>query len=250
MRKTALIVALFISFLPSVLAQTVDEIVQKHIAASGGLEAMKSKNSMRMTASFEMQGTPLQMTLVRKRPNLQRSDVSFQDSSIIDAFDGVTRWKVNPFLGMSQPTKATPEETAESADTADFDGPLVDSASKGCKVELVGKEMVDGKEAYKLKVTSASGQTQDTYIDAATYHLARTVRTAQTEMGPQAIDVKSSDYRMVDGVAVAHSTQITVGPMDLNMTVDKVEWNVDLPDTLFKMPEPAPAPTPTPAPQP
>jgi len=260
MRKTALILALFASFAPSLLAQTVDEIIQKHIAASGGLDALKSKTSMRLTASFEMQGAPLQMTLIRKRPNMQRSDVTFQGSSVIDAFDGVTRWKVNPFMGVTEPNKGTPEETAETAEEADFDGPFVDSASKGYKIELVGKEMVDGKEAYHLKITSRSGREADAYIDPETYQEVRLVRKAQTEMGEQTIDLRSSDYRMVDGVAVAHSMQMTAGPMDMNIKVDKVEWNVDLPDSLFKMPAPTPAPAaqapaptptpPTPAPQP
>ena len=258
MRGTALIFALFAWSIPSVLAQTVDEIIEKHIEAEGGVEALKSKNSMRLTASFEMQGTLGTMTIFRKRPNMLRNDVTIQGSSMVDSFDGVTRWKVNPFIGITTPVKGTPEEIVQAADQADFDGPFVDAASKGYKIELVGKEMVDDKEAYHLKLTSRSGREQDVYIDVTSYHEMRRIRKSQTEMGEETTDLRSSDYRVVDGVAVAHSVRVT-GPMDINITVEKIEWNVDLPDSLFRMPEPepppeaeppAPTPAPTPAPQP
>jgi outer membrane lipoprotein-sorting protein len=245
MRKIVLTFALLFS--PVLFAQTVDEIVQKSIEADGGLAALKSKTSIRMTGTFDMQGMTLPVTIIRKRPNLQRTEVSVQDGSVIDAFDGVTRWKVNPFIGVSEPTKATPEETAESL-SEDYDGPLVDYKEKGNKIELLGKDTVDGQEAYKLKIVSANGREQEMYIDTTTYHPVRVVRKAETEQGEQVIDVRSSDFRTIDGVAVPYSITMLIGPMELKMTIDKVEFNIDAPDSLFKMPAPpAPEPTPTPA---
>src|SRR6266851_1575950 len=52
---------------------------------------------------------------------------------------------------------------------ADTDGPLLDYKAKGNKVELVGKEKVNGKDAYHLKVTLATGTVRNIYLDAETF---------------------------------------------------------------------------------
>jgi outer membrane lipoprotein-sorting protein len=237
MRKTLLTVWLLAVFVaPSVLAQTADEIVQKNIEARGGLQALKSKNSLRMTGTFEVQGMPMELTVLQKRPNLMRTEVAFQGMTVVDAFDGTTRWKVEPYKGVNDPTKATPDETAESAEQADFDGVLVDYRQKGATLELAGKETVDGKEAYKLKVRSKSGREQEMYFDAETYQMVKMTGEGQTEQGSQMIETRTSDHRTVDGVSVPHSIEIRIGDMPLSMTISKVEWDVDLPNSLFQMP--------------
>ncbi len=55
------------------------------------------------------------------------------------------------------------------ADQADIDGPLVDYKAKGHQVELVGKEKVEGSDAYKLKVTKKDGDVEYYFLDADSY---------------------------------------------------------------------------------
>jgi hypothetical protein len=49
---------------------------------------------------------------------------------------------------------------------ADLDGPLVDYAAKGSQIELAGMEQVEGRVAYKLKLTLKGGQATHVWIDA------------------------------------------------------------------------------------
>ena len=63
------------------------------------------------------------------------------------------------------------EDICNIADESDFDGPLVDYKEKGNQIELVGKEDVEGKPAYRLKLTSKKGEVRSYLFDAATYHL-------------------------------------------------------------------------------
>ena len=240
MRKGFAAVA-FLFFLAGCLyAQTADEIIQKHIQAKGGLEAIKSKTSLRASGTLDVMGMSLPLTVMTKRPNLQRTEVPIGNDSVIDAFDGKTRWKLNPAMGITTPSPASPEETAAASETVDFDGALIGYKEKGSTVELVGKEMLGAQEAYKLKLKASSGREQEIYIDAASYHQVRVVAKTATPEGEQMVDSRASDYRMIDGIAVAHVIEVTVGPTDMKMTFDKVEWNVDLPDSLFVMPLPTP----------
>jgi outer membrane lipoprotein-sorting protein len=239
MRKTLLIVSLLAFLVPAVFAQTLDEIVQKNIEARGGLEALKSKDSMRMTGTFEVQGMVMDLTVLQKRPNLTRTEVAVQGMTVIDAFDGTTRWKVEPYKGVNEPTRATPQETAEIMEDSDFDGVLVDYRQKGNTIELAGKETLNGVEVFKLKVTTKSGREQEVYIDTTTYHQVKMTGEGQTEQGPQMIETLTSDFRTVEGVTVPHSVEIRIGEMPLSMSISKVEFNIDLPDSLFQMPTPS-----------
>ena len=54
LRKLVVILPLF-AVAPCLRAQTVDEIVQKNLQASGGVEALKAKNSIRMTGTLKVQ---------------------------------------------------------------------------------------------------------------------------------------------------------------------------------------------------
>ena len=44
-----------------------------------------------------------------------------------------------------------------------MEGPLVDYRRKGHKVELLGKEKVEGVDAYKLKLTLKGGEVKYIY---------------------------------------------------------------------------------------
>ncbi len=53
----------------------------------------------------------------------------------------------------------------------------MDYKTKGHKVELLGKETIDGVECYKLKVTRNNGFVMTDYIDTKNYYLVRNVST-------------------------------------------------------------------------
>jgi len=235
-RKLVLILVLFAAS-PYIFTQTVDEIVQKNLQASGGVDALKSKNSVRLTGTLKVQGMELPMTIYRKRPGMLRTDVTVEAASMVDAFDGTQRWKILPFGGNKAAEKATPEETADMKEQSDFDPQLLDYKTRGRQLELSGKESVDGKEVYKLKMTLASGATQDLFVDAATFLIVKQLGRVHTPQGEQPIQTMLSDHRMVDGISLPFRIQTKVGDTtEVEILVQKVEWNVDIPDSLFKMP--------------
>jgi hypothetical protein len=46
---------------------------------------------------------------------------------------------------------------------------LVDYAAKGTRIDLDGIEKVDGRDAYKLKLTLKNGEAMHVWIDAETF---------------------------------------------------------------------------------
>jgi hypothetical protein len=79
-----------------------------------------------------------------------------------------------PFQGKKDP-EALPAEQAKIMDEqADFDGQLVDYKEKGSTIELVGKEPVEGTDAYKLKLTTKGGEVRYYFLDAEYFLEIRT----------------------------------------------------------------------------
>ncbi|MDQ3070450.1 MAG: outer membrane lipoprotein-sorting protein [Acidobacteriota bacterium] len=216
-------------------AQTVDEIVAKNFKAKGG-EKWKTVQSMRMTARISTQGIELPMTIVSKRPNMMRQDMSFQGVSIVQAYDGTTAWAINPMAGSSEPAEV-PGAVAESLkEQADFDGALLDYKAKGHTVELVGNEDLNGMKVHHLKLTKKTGKVQQYYIDAATGVEVKVVSEADLGAGPMKIETEMSNYQSVEGIMVPMTIRQNAPTGPVTITFDKVEFNVALDDKVFKMP--------------
>ncbi|MCA1628012.1 MAG: outer membrane lipoprotein-sorting protein [Acidobacteria bacterium] len=240
MRKVSLLLLMALCCAAGAAAQTVDEIIAKNIAARGGMEKLRSVKSFRITGKMTLpQGLEIPIVGEAKRPNSVRQEGTFQGITFVQAYDGANGWKIMPFEGKKDPEALSADELKEFADEADIDGALVDYKTKGNKVELIGKESVDGTNAYKLKLTRKSGDIKYIYLDADSFleiksESKRTIRGSEQEF-----ETISGDYKAVDGIVFAHSfeTGPKGGTEKQKITAEKIELNVPIDDARFKMPE-------------
>ncbi len=235
--------------IPCSWAQTVDEIIAKNVQARGGLEKLKAVQSIKSTANMSMgQGMEAPGVLIQKRPRLARLDFTIQGLTAVQAYDGKSAWQIMPFMGKKDPEPMSADETKEVEEMADLDGPLVDYKSKGHQVELLGKEKVEGTDAYKIKATLNNGDVQTIYIDSDSFleikeETKRTVRGSE-----QLIESSIGDYKDVDGVLFPFAMESGVkGSQEKQkLTITKIELNVPADDSIFKMPAAAPKAADTP----
>jgi outer membrane lipoprotein-sorting protein len=225
------------------LAQTADEVIARSLEARGGLDKLKAVQSIRMTGKLTMgPGIEAPITIEMKRPRSARLEITIQGSTGVQAYDGKQAWQIPP-MGSRQP-EPIPEEMAKDLDEqADIDGPLVDYKAKGYKVELVGKEKVEGSDAFKLKVTKKDGDVEYDYLEAESYlpvrvEAKRTVRGSEIEG-----EITFGDYKEAGGFLWPYSIQSSAKgrPEKQSVTIDKIEINPALDDSRFKMPAAKPA---------
>ncbi len=220
-------------------AQSLDEILAKNYQARGGLERITSVSSARITGTMSM-GGGMEAPFVWqwKRPNKLRLEFTLQGMTGVQAYDGQTGWMVMPFMGSSDPEKMPEDQLADIREQADFDGDLVNWKEKGHQVELVGKEKVEGTDAYKLKVTKKNGDVSYVFLDAE-YFLEIRGEGKRTLRG-QEVEYESSvgDYKEVGGLLIPHamSTKAKGMPGGQTLTFSRVELDVPLEDSLFAMP--------------
>lgn len=217
---------------------TVDEVLKKHFEALGGYEKLKSINTMKLTLKFTTQGIEGPAIVFNKRPNKFRLNATIQGMEMVQAYDGSVAWGIYPFGGNPDPQKLSEEQTKNLAEDADIDGALMDYQKKGHQVELMGTEELEGTETYKLKLTLKSGNTRYIFLDSE-YFLPIRI-TAKVKRGEQEyeVDTYQGDFKDVNGFIMPHSTEVKMGGNTVRtLTLEKVEINLDLEDSMFTMPE-------------
>jgi len=223
-------------------AQTVDEVIAKSLEARGGLDKLKAIQSIRMAARMSMGPMELPMVIEMKRPGSFRADITVQGKVAVQAYDGATAWGISP-MGTGQPEPLPAEAAREMAEQADMDGPLLDYKAKGHLVELVGKEKVEGRDAYKIKITKKGGDVEYHFLDAGSYLPVR-VEARRTIRGTE-IEGESTlgDYREAGGFLWPYSIQNGAKgrPEKQGLVVEKIEINPVIDDARFKMPSTTPA---------
>jgi outer membrane lipoprotein-sorting protein len=222
-----------------VAAQTVDEIVARHVAARGGREALAAVRTLRMTG--RALAGPGREAIVRReiaRPGRIRTEFVFQGTTGIYVWDGSAGWRVSPLDGSLEPEPLAAEAAELSTEQADFEGPLVDWKAKGHVVERVGSDALPGGAAHKLKVTLKSGTVRHIWVDAATGFVVRTESTRAVRGRAVAFETVYGDYRESGGVRFARSIEIGARgrPQRLRIVVESVETNPPLDDSRFSLP--------------
>ena len=222
-------------------APTVDDIVAANLAARGGKEKIQSLRSIRETGTVTGPGGNV-AHIVRevKRPNMFRLEFSFQGTTSVFANDGRSGWQVAPLQGQFDPKAMRPDaDAAAGADQQDIEGPLVDWKAKGHTVTLLGREPVDGKDAYKLKVEMRGGGVRYDYVDVASHQVVRADVTRIIQGHPTVLETRFSDFRPTGGLVFPHTieTHAKDRPQSLRIQVDSIELNPEIDDARFRMPK-------------
>ena len=225
--------------LPLASAQTVDEIIAKNIQAHGGLEKLKSVSTMRATGQFRMGTFQAAFVQENKRPGKVRDETTLQGMTAIDAYDGKLGWRISPFEGRKDADPISIDDAKSLVEQADIDGQLVDYKNKDHRAELMGHDSVEGTDCYKIKLTLSTGDVHYYYIDADSF-LELKVETERNIRGTvQYEEVLYGDYEQVDGIYYPFAIESgrKGSGNHVKYTIEKVELNVPLNDTLFTMPK-------------
>jgi outer membrane lipoprotein-sorting protein len=279
LRKTLLSCVLLSLFVPlaantqtTSAKLTAAQVVEKNVAARGGLQAWKSVQTMtwkgkmdagtgdsaarsrelaqRQIGSGRMEHADMsslakpdsekqvQLAFVAdwKRGHKSRTEVEFAGKTAVQVYDGTNGWLYRPYLNREDVEPFTPEQLKTEANNADLDGYLIDYAAKGSKVDLEGVEKVEGHPAYKLKVTQKNGQVARVWVDAESFLDVKLSGTPKRMDGKMRdVYVYQRDFRTVQGVTIPFLLETAVdGYRDTHkMVIETVAINPKLDDALF-----------------
>lgn len=222
------------------------EIVDKNVAARGGLQAWRAVQTLslagklgaggnqRATLTAPMPGrrsgqkisqqafpkqrpteeVQLPFVMELKRPRKMRLELQFNGQTALQVFDGANGWKLRPFLNRREVEPYTADEMKIASLQADLDGYLVDYAAKGTRIELAGMEKVEDRDTYKLELTMKNGQAIHVWIDAQTFVEAKIEGQPRRLDGTyHPVEVYFRDYRPVSGLQIPFVLETKVLPV-------------------------------------
>jgi hypothetical protein len=256
---------------------TAKQIVQKHVAARGGLQAWHGVQSMVWNGKMDVghgdsaarsaryvsgaaarkgkgprtpppvegkENAPKQVqvpfVLEMKRRAKSRIEIEFAGKTAVQVYDGTNGWLLRPYLNRDDWEPFTAEQVKSQQGKFELGGPLIDHAAQGTKVELVSVERVEGHDAYKLKLTHKSGEVQHVWIDAKSFLDVKVEGTPRRMDGKmRTVWVTERDFRSVRGLMVPFVLETAVdGNADTHkVIIDKVALNPQLDDARFAKPK-------------
>ena len=227
----------------AVQALTAEQIVEKNVAARGGLDAWRAVHSMTVSGEFEASSSlrsPHRFVLKLKRPRKTWLEVDMGGSTAIEAFDGTSGWKVRPFIGQTGPVPYSLIEKGKALEQQDLDGPLIDHEAKGIRVELEGTESVHGHDTYRLKLTMKDGRVRHTWIDTASFlEVKRAINPRLIDGTAHPTEEYYRNYRSVQGLLIPFDVRTVVEGSTMEarrMVVDRVVLNPAIDDQAFEKP--------------
>jgi outer membrane lipoprotein-sorting protein len=218
---------------------TVSQLIDRNVTATGGLQAWRAVQTMTFSGKLDAGGkskTQLPFVLEKKRPRKTRVELAFKNDTAVQVYDGVNGWKLRPYLGRKTVEPYSADELKAAGFESELDGPLVDYAAKGNKVELEGIDKVENHDAYKLRVTMKGGQVQHIWLDAENFlevKVEGTPRRMDNKMRPVAIYLR--DYKSVSGLKVPYIIETAVeGNKETHkIFIESVAVNAKLDDAKF-----------------
>ena len=220
------------------------EIVDKNVAARGGLQAWRAVQTLSLQGKMGAGGNQratialpgpnvktkgavlpqrpvdeaqLPFLMELKRGRKMRFELQFAGKTAIQVYDGTNGWKLRPYLNRLEVEPYSTQELKIASLQSDLDGFLVDYAAKGSSVELDGVEKVEGHDTYKLKVTEKNGHTVHVWVDAETFLESKLEGEPRRLDGTDhPVEVYYRDYRTVDGLHIPFVLETRVLPVGKN----------------------------------
>jgi hypothetical protein len=254
------------------------EIVNRNVTARGGLQAWRAVQTIsfhgRMGAGGNQRATlqspvpgkqaqslptdarpateaqlPFEMEMAR--PLRVRFELTFKGQTAVQVYDGEKGWKLRPYLNRLEVEPYTVEELKKSSMQAALDGPLVDYAAKGTKVDLESTEPVEDRTSYKLKLTLKNGDVMHVWVDTKTFLETKVEGQPRRLDGVEhPVEIYYRDYRSVSGLQIPFELETRVIPVTPagskvkqapipteTILMDKVSINPKLDAAIFVKPD-------------
>lgn len=228
--KKLLILAMAAVFVLSLAAvssaqMTGDQIIQKYLEKTGGLDNYKNLKTERLEGKAFIGQMSGDLTLSREMPGKYCMNWNSDQFTVTVASDGQKIWQQIPMVPgyIFAEEKDLPKQLEGM-----LMNPYLDYKDRGATAKFVGDETVKGTDAYKVEYVQASGDTTYLYFDKANFNILR----EQSSDG----DMLFEKFKPVDEFSIPHKMTTTQGGQRVMMVITKVEINPELPDSIFTAP--------------
>lgn len=229
-------------------AQTADEILAKYFENTGGLDKWKTLQGVKMTAKANQNGMEFPVEMVFMKDGKQFQKYTIQGKEIMQGvYDGTTLWSLNFINQKAEKSDAESTENFKANLASDYPFVFLNLKEKGHKIELLGKETVEGTETFKIKLTKkpikVDGKPEESiefyYFDTENFVPLLVESEIKSGQGKgMIVQSKLSDFQEVSGLMMPFSMGQGVKgqPSGPPLVITNIEVNPKLDQKIFAFP--------------
>lgn len=227
---------ILLSFPFLAFSENVDDIIAKHIEAHGGIKAWNKVESLKITANFTSFSIEKEYSCYKTKSGSYYGDFHLGEQRVIESYHDNFGWTIDPWQDINYARKVNSGELNAFAQKAEFFTPFYNYKEKGHSVEYTGKEKVDGKDFYVLKLTRSNGKVETWYLDTKTYLEYMCISEWVDFAYSVPSEVYFDEFQSVNGLVIPFFVERTFLQRDRILLIEKVEINPEIDESLFEMP--------------
>ncbi|HLK18551.1 MAG TPA: DUF620 domain-containing protein [Bryobacteraceae bacterium] len=213
-----------------------DTILDRFVEVVGGKSTFEKHHNevMHGTMDFVGRGVKGTLTVYQQEPDQIRATIELEGIGKIDSgTSGDIAWENSAMQG---PRIKKGVEKSDAFRDATFNA-VLKWRDLYSKAETTGEENVNGHECYKVVLTPREGNPTTHFYDKKSGLMVKTATTRTTQMGDIAAEVFADDYRKEGDILTAHKLTNKFAGQEFQITVQSVEYNVDIAKDRFEMPD-------------
>ena len=221
----------------SMQAQTAEDIINKHIDAIGGKDLLTKITSIYYEGTASAMGAEYTTKTTVLAGKGFKNETSVNGMNIIQCITDTSGWMINPMAGQTEPVVMPADVVKKGKSSLDIGGELLNYKNRGFSDSLMGREMFQGVNAYKIMLSQPDAEIVY-FIDPTTYYLLKS--DSKVTMGGQEMSSTTtySNYKKTDfGFVVPFTMSVTNMGYDVAINYSKIEVNKDVDPTIFAMPK-------------
>jgi hypothetical protein len=221
---------------------TLDEVIERNTKAMGGRAAIEAVKSIQVDLHIVDPGFEVDGIYRAARPGRMRIDAMMQGKHVFtETFNGQRGWE---WSGKGNPVAASDKATAALRHGVELPGKLFglhELRQRGHRLELVGRESVDGINYHVVRLTMDDGYATTLYVEPERWLITRRrdFRPLHVDIDPTPamIEQRSSDFREISGVQFAFANtevDLKTGKILETTKVNRIEINPSIDPSIFE----------------
>ncbi len=211
------------------------ELLKQMIEAHGGEAFLQQRSQIsRGTGTVQMPGAPQPMALetylrYQAFPDRFRAEIKLAFGPMLQVFDGESGWVT--MMGQTR------DQSAQFKEQLHYGVDALRYLDSGYELRPSPDEELDGRPVKVVEAEGPEGRVNRYFVDAETHLVAKVAYEVEARQIEQVV----GDYKVIEGIPVAHHTAISVnGAPYLDLQLSEVEINSEIDEALFAKPEGAP----------
>jgi hypothetical protein len=201
------------------------EIINRHIKAIGGREAVLAHKSMHATGTLSVPASgitgPMEIFGAADPDRVLVKTTVTGIGDILEGFDGSHAWSMSPMTG---PMLKVGKELTQTKYDADFYSELRDP-KKYPAVKTIEKTTFDGRPCYKVSLKRIDGVEDVDFYDVASGLRAGSVNTRETPMGTLTMTSFEGEYKKFGKLMQATTVTQQVMGVEQKIALATVEYD-------------------------